>query len=125
MKGIEPMENYINNFKIKTILTALYQDMESNRKMINMLWQELDKPVKPAAAASPKPAANLTATLQGTYDFLASRSYGVNIRTLATSQNCTVSTMRWRIKELRKLGYNVECKYQGTRKPKYYVRRAG
>ena len=121
------MENYMNNFKIKTILTALYQDMESNRKMINMLWQELDKPAKPAAATSPnKPAKDLTATcLQGTYEFLASRSYGVNIQTLATSQNCTVSTMRWRIKELRKLGYNVECKYQGTRKPKYYLRRAG
>ena len=119
----------MNTFKIKTILTALYQDMESNRKMINMLWQELDKPVKPAAAAaaatSPKPAANLTATLRGTYDFLASRSYGVNIRTLATSQDCTVSTMRWRIKELRKLGYNVECKWHGKRNPKYYLRRAG
>ena len=125
MKGTEPMENFMNNFKIKTILTALYQDMESNRKMINMLWQELDKPVKPAAAASPKPATNLTATLQGTYDFLASRSYGVNIRTLATSQDCTVSTMRWRIKELRKLGFNVECKWQGKRNPKYFLRRAG
>ena len=42
------MKNYKDDFKIKTILTALYQDMESNRKMINMLWQELDKPAKPS-----------------------------------------------------------------------------
>lgn len=118
------MENYKDDFKIKTIITALYQDMESNRKMLNMLWQELDKPAKPAAAEK-KPAANLSATLQGTYDFLASRYHGVNIRTLAKSQDCTISTMRWRIKELRKLGYNVECKYQGARNPKYYLRRAG
>lgn len=122
------MENYMDTFKIKTILTALYSDMESNRKMLNMLWQELDKPAKPAETVKKSSAAdgsNLPKTLQGTYRFLASRQHGVNIRTLAKSQDCSLDTMRWRIRELRRRGFTVDCKYQGARNPKYYLRRAG
>ena len=117
------MENYKDDFKIKTILTALYQDMESNRKMINMLWQELDKTAKPA-----EPVQQSSKMSQGDAAIvrvLSSRLYPVSLRTIAKETGLAPKTCSMGLWRLRKAGYDIQTSYDRSRQGKYLLRRAG
>lgn len=124
------MENYMNNFKIKTILTALYQDLESNRKMINMLWQELDKPVKPTKPTKleKKPAnakRRVNSSTNPTLQVLQSKAYPVSANHIAKKTGMNIKAVQHNIWRLRCYGFNIETSYAKSRKAKYHLRRAG
>ena len=115
------MENYKDDFKIKTILTALYQDMESNRKMINMLWQELDKPAKPAEpvkeSAIDRRRAN--SVINPTLRVLQSKTYPVSANYIARKTGMNAKAVQHNIWRLRSYGYNIQTSYAKSRRAKY------
>ena len=115
------MENYMDTFKIKTILTALYSDMESNRKMINMLWQELDKPAKPAKLEK-KPAGakrRVNSSTNPTLRVLQSKAYPISANYIAKKTGMNIKAVQHNIWRLRSYGFNIQTSYAKSRKAKY------
>lgn len=121
------MENYRDTLKIKTILTALYRDMESNRKTLNMLWQELDKPVKPTKLEK-KPAGakrRVNSSTNPTLQVLQSKAYPVSANQIAKETGMNIKAVQYNIWRLRSYGFNIQTSYAKSRKAKYHLRRAG
>jgi len=115
------MENYRDTLKIKKILTALYSDMESNRKTLNMLWQELDKPAKPVEAIKEKAVdrRRVNSATNPTLRVLQSKTYPISANYIAKKTGMKAKAVQHTIWRLRSYGYDIETSYHRSRKAKY------
>ena len=111
------MIEYRSDFKIKTLLTAIRENMEASQRMNNAIWQELGKPVKPATNSDPN--FKVSGGDKKIIRVLANRNWAVSINTIAREtglKHTSVAHMIWR---LRQNGYNIETSYDRSRKAKY------
>lgn len=113
------MIDYRSDFKIKTLLTALRDNMEANGRMINMIWQELDKPVKQEPVKTRDPNFTVSGGDRKIVRVLANRNWPISVNTIAREtglKHKSIAHMIWR---LRHNGYNIETSYDRSRKAKY------
>lgn len=111
------MKNYRNDETIKIILTAIRDNIEANGRMVNMIWQELGKPVKPATTRDPN--FKVSGGDKKIIRVLANRNWAVSVNTIAREtglKHTSIAHMIWR---LRQNGYNIETSYDRSRKAKY------
>lgn len=113
------MKNYRNDETLKTILTAIRNNLEANGRMVNMAWQELGKPVKPATIHK------VSRGDEAIVRVLSSRVYPVTLRTIAKETGLALKTCSLGLWRLRKAGYDIQTSYDRSRQGKYLLRRAG
>jgi len=112
--------NYRNHEKLKLILMAIRENSEANGRLVNMAWQELGKPVKPA-----KPTVNRESDIKvsrgdnAVVRVLASRAYPVSINTIVRETGLKPKSVYQTIWRLRSYGYDIQTSYARSRKAKY------
>jgi biotin operon repressor len=109
---------YRNQEKLKLILMAIRENSEANGRMVNMAWQELDKPVKPVKEKAVDRRRVNSAT-NPTLRVLQSKTYPISANYIAKKTGMKAKAIQHNIWRLRSYGYNIETSYHRSRKAKY------
>ena len=118
------MKSYRNDETLKIILTAIRENSEANGRLVNMAWQELGKPVKPATNPV-KQSSKMSRGDEAIIRVLSSRLYPVTLRTIAKETGLAPKTCSMGLWRLRKAGYDIRTSYDRSRQGKYLLRCVG
>jgi hypothetical protein len=118
------MKTYRNHEKLKLILMAIRENSEANGRLVNMAWQELGKPVKPATNPV-RQSSKMSRGDEAIIRVLSSKVYPVTLRTIAKETGLAPKTCSMGLWRLRKAGYNIQTSYDRSRQGKYLLRCVG
>lgn len=103
---------------------AIRENSEANGRLVNMAWQELDKPAKPAKPVEPvkEPTGErrrVNPENNPTLRVLQSKTYPISANYIARKTGMKLKAVTHTIWRLRSYGYDIETSYHRSRKAKY------
>ena len=102
---------------------AIRENSEANGRMVNMAWQELDKPVKPVKEKAADRRRVNSAT-NPTLRVLQSKTYPISANYIAKKTGMKAKAVQHNIWRLRSYGFDIETSYHRSRKAKYRLIKA-
>ena len=127
------MTGIINNDQIRelcnNLVLALEQDVK--QRLLSRWQNEMSfqtgmhgEPLEPVARQRGERGPDKFAWRQGSkihklYRAIATRKYGLNIKSLARESGMTEKSVHQAIKRLRREGYKIVCHRKGLQRPKY------